>query len=82
MRETISAPVPDPSRLVTQHAGPKLNGYPTSTAARATPIQNPAEGLWGEIMIEFPRAIRPSPQNPESAQTVSGKSCTDTWDQV
>ena len=34
------------TRLVIQHAGPKLSGYPTSTVTRATVIQKAAEGLF------------------------------------
>ena len=49
--ETILAPQLD--RLVIQHAGPKLSGYPTSTATRATVIQNPAAGWRSQVICDL-----------------------------
>jgi hypothetical protein len=53
MRETNSL-WPPFIRLLIQHAGPKLSGYPTSTATRAMAIQNPAEGL----LLTLTRRVR------------------------
>ena len=33
-----------------QHAGPKLSGYPTSTATRVTVNQKGVEGLQGQVI--------------------------------
>lgn len=44
----------NPSRSTILHVGPKLSGYPTTTAARATVVQNPGVGfLRSSLMPKF-----------------------------
>jgi hypothetical protein len=46
------AEAPKSIRLVIQHAGPKLNGYPMSTTTSTTVAQNATPGfLWSEVML-------------------------------
>src|SRR6266478_3253118 len=73
-----SRPIVD--RLISQHAGPKLSGYPTSTAARATVIQNPAAGFLRSVIID--QRFRPENRrmkkmaNPATARAIAPTTAT------